>query len=105
MFEAAGYSMLGPVALNCAAPDEGNMHLLEAIATPEQKERWLRPLAAGTARSCFCMTEPHPGAGADPSLLTTTAVMDGNSFVINGRKWLITGADGAPLPSSWRAPS
>lgn len=95
VFEAAGYSMLGPVALNCAAPDEGNMHLLEAIATPEQKERWLRPLAAGTSRSCFCMTEPHPGAGADPSLLATTAVMDGNSFVINGRKWLITGADGA----------
>ena len=64
LFEEAGYSPLGPVALNIAAPDEGNMHLLEAIATPQQKERWLRPLAAGEIRSCFCMTEPPPGAGA-----------------------------------------
>ncbi|MBD3759659.1 acyl-CoA dehydrogenase family protein [Rhizorhabdus sp.] len=95
VFEAAGYSMLGPVALNCAAPDEGNMHLLDAVATPEQKERWLRPMAAGETRSCFCMTEPHPGAGSDPSLMKTTAVKDGDDFVINGRKWLITGADGA----------
>lgn len=94
-FEAAGYSMLGPIALNCAAPDEGNMHLMEVVATAEQKERWLRPLAAGETRSCFCMTEPHPGAGADPSLLMTTAVRDGDDFIINGRKWLITGADGA----------
>ncbi len=60
-FEEAGYSPLGPVALNIAAPDEGNMHMLEAIATEEQKERWLRPLAAGEIRSCFCMTEPDPG--------------------------------------------
>lgn len=95
VFEAAGYSMLGPVALNCAAPDEGNMHMLEMIASPAQKERWLRPMAAGVARSCFCMTEPHPGAGADPSLLATTAVKDQDAFVINGRKWLITGASGA----------
>ncbi|WP_342234502.1 acyl-CoA dehydrogenase family protein [Inquilinus sp. OTU3971] len=95
IFEEAGYSMLGPVALNCAAPDEGNMHLLEAVATPEQKRRWLGPLAAGEIRSCFCMTEPHPGAGSDPSKLRTTAVKDGDSFVIDGRKWLITGADGA----------
>src|SRR5689334_7296947 len=58
VFEAAGRSMLGPVALNCAAPDEGNMHLLEHAATPAQKERWLRPLAAGESRSCFAMTEP-----------------------------------------------
>ncbi|MBI5260732.1 MAG: acyl-CoA/acyl-ACP dehydrogenase [Bradyrhizobium sp.] len=95
VFEAAGYSMLGPVAMNCAAPDEGNMHLMERIATPEQKERWLRHLAAGETRSCFCMTEPHPGAGADPSLLMTTAVKSGDEFIINGRKWLITGAEGA----------
>lgn len=94
-FEAAGYSMLGPIALNCAAPDEGNMHLMEVVATPAQKERWLRPLARGETRSCFCMTEPHPGAGADPTLLATTAVKDGDSFIINGRKWLITGAEGA----------
>lgn len=95
MFEAAGYSMLGPIALNIAAPDEGNMHLMAEVATDAQKGRWLKPLAAGETRSCFCMTEPHPGAGADPSLLKTTAVKEGDAFVINGRKWLITGADGA----------
>jgi len=95
IFEAAGYSMLGPVALNCAAPDEGNMHLMQAVASTEQKERWLKPLAEGKTRSCFCMTEPSPGAGSDPTLLKTTAINDGDDFVINGRKWLITGADGA----------
>jgi alkylation response protein AidB-like acyl-CoA dehydrogenase len=95
VFEEAGYSMLGPVALNIFAPDEGNMHLLEAVASPEHKERWLRPLAAGTIRSCFCMTEPTPGAGSDPSMLQTTAKLDGDHYVINGRKWFTTGADGA----------
>jgi acyl-CoA dehydrogenase len=95
VFEEAGYSPLGPVALNIFAPDEGNMHLLEVVATPEQKERWLRPLAGGEIRSCFCMTEPAPGAGADPSMLQTTAVKDGDHYVINGRKWFITGAEGA----------
>jgi acyl-CoA dehydrogenase len=94
-FEEAGYSPLGPVALNVFAPDEGNMHLLEAVATRAQKERWLRPLAAGTIRSCFCMTEPAPGAGSDPSMLTSTATRDGDDYVINGAKWFITGADGA----------
>jgi len=94
-FEEAGYSPLGPIALNVFAPDEGNMHLLDAVATPEQKERWLRPLAAGAIRSCFCMTEPAPGAGSDPSMLTTTATRDGDQYVINGGKWFITGADGA----------
>ena len=96
-FEEAGYSPLGPVALNIAAPDEGNMHLLEAIATPVQKERWLRPLAAGAIRSCFCMTEPPPGAGADPSMLQTIARRDGDDYVINGSKWFITGAEGAAV--------
>jgi acyl-CoA dehydrogenase len=95
VFEAAGYSMLGPVALNCAAPDEGNMHLMQAVASAEQKQRWLEPLAQGKTRSCFCMTEPSPGAGSDPTLLMTTAINDGDDFIINGRKWLITGADGA----------
>jgi alkylation response protein AidB-like acyl-CoA dehydrogenase len=95
VFEEAGYSPLGPIAMNVFAPDEGNMHLLEAAATPAQKERWLRPLAAGEIRSCFCMTEPPPGAGADPNMLLTTAVKDGNHYVINGRKWFITGAVGA----------
>jgi acyl-CoA dehydrogenase len=95
VFEAAGYSPLGPVALNCAAPDEANMHLLEQIAEEHQKECWLRPLAAGDIRSCFMMTEPAPGAGSDPSMLQTTARRDGSEFVIDGRKWLITGANGA----------
>jgi acyl-CoA dehydrogenase len=97
VFEEAGYSPLGPVALNIAAPDEGNMHLLEAVALPEQKERWLRPLASGEIRSCFCMTEPPPGAGADPSMLQTIATCDGDDYVIRGGKWFITGAQGATL--------
>ena len=96
-FEEAGYSMLGPVALNVFAPDEGNMHLLEAVATKAQKEQWLRPMVEGKIRSCFCMTEPAPGAGSDPSMLATTARPDGDDYVIDGRKWFITGADGARL--------
>ena len=95
VFEEAGYSPLGPLAMNIFAPDEGNMHLLEALATPAQQARWLVPLAAGETRSCFCMTEPDPGAGSDPSMLRTTAVRDGDDYVINGRKWFITGAVGA----------
>ena len=95
VFEEAGYSRLGPVALNVHAPDEGNIHLLEAVATPTQKERWLRPLVAGRTRSCFAMTEPAPGAGADPSMLKTTARRDGDHYVISGTKWFITGATGA----------
>lgn len=95
VFEEAGYSLLGPLAMNIAAPDEGNMHLLEAVATPAQKERWLRPLAGGDIRSCFCMTEPAPGAGSDPSALKTMAVRSGDEFVITGEKWFITGAEGA----------
>ena len=96
VFEAAGYSLLGPQALNCAAPDEGNMHLLEVVANEEQKAQWLRPLAAGDIRSCFSMTEPD-GAGSDPGMLAATARQDGNHWVINGRKWFITGYDGAKL--------
>ena len=92
VFEAAGYSPLGPVALHCAAPDEGNMHLLEEVASQAQKDQFLRPLAAAVHRSCFAMTEPSPGAGSDPSLMLTTAIGDGETFEINGRKWLITGA-------------
>lgn len=95
VFEEAGYSWLGPTAMNIHAPDEGNIHLMEEVATEAQKERWLRPQVEGKTRSCFCMTEPAPGAGADPSLLNTTAVRDGDHYVINGLKWLITGADGA----------
>lgn len=94
VLRASGYSLLGPLALNCAAPDEGNMHLLEQIATPEQKARFLEPLVAGEIRSSFFMTEPN-GAGSDPEMLSTSAVQEGDEWVINGRKWFITGADGA----------
>jgi len=95
VFEEAGYSRLGPTAMNIHAPDEGNIHLMEEVATSAQKERWLRPQVAGETRSCFAMTEPAPGAGSDPSAMTTTAVRDGDDYVINGVKWFITGADGA----------
>lgn len=99
IFEAAGYSPLATIAMNIFAPDEANMHLLEQVADDAQKEEWLRPLAAGAIRSCFMMTEPAPGAGADPSMLLTTARRAGNradaDFVIDGTKWLITGAVGA----------
>ena len=95
VFEEAGYSTLGPTAMNIHAPDEGNIHLLEVVANEAQKERWLRPLVEGKIRSCFAMTEPAPGAGADPSMLVTTAVRDGNDYIINGAKWFITGATGA----------
>jgi acyl-CoA dehydrogenase len=95
VFEEAGYSILGPQALNCAAPDEGNMHMLSVIATDEQRDRYLAPLAAGDVRSCFAMTEPAPGAGSDPSMLRTTATRVDGGWSITGRKWFITGAEGA----------
>ena len=95
IFEEAGYSPLGPTAMNIHAPDEGNVHLMDVVASEEQKERWLRSLVEGKTRSCFAMTEPAPGAGSDPSMLETTAVRDGDDYVINGEKWFITGAKGA----------
>ena len=95
VFEEAGYSPLGPVALAIAAPDEGNGHLLERVGSPEQHERYLRPLAEGRQRSMFCMTEPDGGAGSDPSMMRTEAREVEDGWVVNGRKWLITGADGA----------
>lgn len=95
VFEEAGWSPLGPIALNIPAPDEGNVHLMEVVATHAQKERWLRPLVEGKIRSCFCMTEPSPGAGSDPSMLQTRARRDGDHYVIDGLKTFITGATGA----------
>jgi acyl-CoA dehydrogenase len=97
VFEAAGYSVFGPVALNIAAPDEGNVHLLAHVATAEQKSRWLAPLVGGTIRSAFAMTEPAPGAGSDPSALHTRAEWTGRKWRITGQKWFITGADGASV--------
>lgn len=95
VFEAAGYSLFGPLALNIAAPDEGNVHLLDRVATAEQQDSYLRPLVLGELRSAFAMTEPAPGAGSDPSMLTTRAERSGSGWLINGRKHFITGADGA----------
>lgn len=95
ILEECGYSLLGPQALNCAAPDEGNLHMLDLIASPAQRERYLVPLAAGETRSCFSMTEPAPGAGSDPSMLRTTARKTDGGWLIDGHKWFITGAEGA----------
>jgi acyl-CoA dehydrogenase len=95
VFEAAGRSPLGPLALHCAAPDEGNMHLLLRAATPEQRAKYLEPLARGETRSCFAMTEPAPGAGSDPTMLRTRASRRDGSWVIDGHKWFTSGAEGA----------
>lgn len=89
-----GVAPLGALGMNCMAPDEGNMHTLLLAGTEEQKERWLRPLAEGSIRSCFAMTEPDV-ASSDPTNLETTAVRDGDEWVINGTKWCTTGAIGA----------
>ena len=97
IFEASGYSLLGPQAMNCSAPDEGNMHMLEVVANIKQKQEWLKPLAAAKIRSCFSMTEPSPGAGSDPTMLKTTATKTDNGWLINGEKWFITGFNGAKL--------
>ena len=99
VLKASGLSPLGPVAVNTMAPDEGNMFLLGKIASADQKTRFLDPLIAGDARSAFFMTEPaaEGGAGSDPSMMQTTAVPDGNHWVINGRKAFITGAQGAKV--------
>lgn len=95
IFEAAGYSTLGALALNIQAPDEGNTNLLWQVATPEQQEAWLRPMVSGRVRSVFAMTEPDNGAGSDPSLLKTVARQEGQEWVISGRKTLISGLPGA----------
>jgi alkylation response protein AidB-like acyl-CoA dehydrogenase len=92
--QECGVSGLASLGLNAMAPDEGNMHTLLHAGSEAQKERWLRPLAAGEIRSCFAMTEPDV-ASSDPLNLQTTAVRDGEEWVLNGRKWFITGAEGA----------
>ena len=87
-------STWGPYVVNCYAPDEGNMHTLLHWGTPEQKQRYLRPMCDGTTRSCFAMTEPEV-AGSDPTLMQTRGVTDGDHWVLNGHKWFISGARGA----------
>ncbi|HEY6870859.1 MAG TPA: acyl-CoA dehydrogenase [Novosphingobium sp.] len=95
----SGLSPLGPLAVNTMAPDEGNMYLLGHEGSPEQKERFLKPLVEGRARSAFLMTEPagDGGAGSDPSMMKTTCRQDGNHWVVNGRKCFITGYQGAKV--------
>ncbi len=99
VLKRSGLSPLGPVAVNTAAPDEGNMYLIGKVASARQKERFLAPLVQGEARSAFFMTEPAAdgGAGSDPSMLQTTAERDGSDWVIRGRKAFITGAEGAAV--------
>jgi len=92
--EVLGQSPLGHITFGCQAPDAGNAELLHLFGSDEQTEQWLKPLAAGDIRSCFAMTEPHT-AGSNPTLLDSTAVLDGDEWVINGRKWFTTSADGA----------
>ena len=90
-YEEMGHSLFGPASFNCAAPDDGNMILLERVGTEAQKERWLDPIIEGRVRSSFAMTEPAPGSGSDPSMMLTSAERDGDQWRINGRKWFITG--------------
>ncbi len=92
--EELGRTPLGHYVFNCQAPDAGNMEILQEFGTPEQKETWLKPLVAGKIRSCFSMTEPgYPGS--NPVWMNTTAVLEGDSYVINGRKWFTSSADGS----------
>ena len=91
-YEAMNRSIFGPVVFNSAAPDDGNMMVLERVATPEQKARWLAPIVSGAVRSAFAMTEPHPGGGSDPGMIATRAERRGDAYVVTGRKWFITGA-------------
>lgn len=94
-YEAMNRSIFGPVTFNSVAPDDGNMMVLEAVGTPAQKERWLQPMVDGRVRSSFAMTEPAPGSGSDPSMMMTRAQKHGDTYVVTGRKWFITGAEEA----------
>lgn len=96
LYEEMNRSIFGPVCFNSAAPDDGNMMLLNKVATEAQKERWLQPIVDGKVRSAFAMTEPQPGSGSDPAgMMLTKAERKGDKWIVNGRKWFITGAEGA----------
>jgi alkylation response protein AidB-like acyl-CoA dehydrogenase len=92
--EVLGRSPVGHYVFGCQAPDAGNMEILIHFGTPAQQDRWLKPLLRGEQRSCFSMTEPEQ-AGSNPVWLGTTARRDGDEWVVDGRKWFTTGADGA----------
>ena len=92
-YEEMGRSIFGPVVFNCAAPDDGNMIVLDRVGTPAQKERWLQPIIDGQVRSALAMTEPAPGSGSDPlGMMLTKAEKSGDKWVVHGHKWFITGA-------------
>jgi acyl-CoA dehydrogenase len=91
-YEEMNRSIFGPVVFNSSAPDDGNMMILEKAATEQQKQRWLDPIVSGEVGSSFVMTEPHPGGGSDPGMMLTTAKKVGDSYILRGRKWFITGA-------------
>ncbi len=91
-YEEMNRSIFGPVVFNSAAPDDGNMMVLNKVATESQKERWLQPIINGDVRSSFVMTEPAPGSGSDPGMMLTTAVRKGGDWIVNGTKHFITGA-------------
>src|SRR3954453_2898436 len=92
LYEEGNRSIFGPLPFNCAAPDDGNMNLLALVGTDAQKDKWLRPIVDGKVRSSFAMTEPAPGGGSDPGMIRTRAEKKGDTWVIHGHKWFITGA-------------
>ena len=92
MYQEANRSIFGPVVFNAAAPDDGNMMLLAAVGSEAQRDRWLAPIVDGSVRSAFAMTEPAPGGGSDPGMIRTRAERRDGRWVIEGRKWFITGA-------------
>ncbi len=97
-YEEMSRSIFGPVVFNCAAPDDGNMILLNKVASEAQKDRWLQPIVDGRARSAIVMTEPAPGSGSDPAgMMKTRAEKKGDTWVVHGHKWFITGAEAAAI--------
>ncbi len=95
-YEEMARSIFGPVVFNAAAPDDGNMVVLNKVGTEAQKDKWLQPIIDGRVRSAIVMTEPHPGAGSDPAgMMRTTATKKGEGWTVEGHKWFITGAEAA----------
>ena len=100
-YEAMNRSIFGPVCFNSAAPDDGNMMVLDTLGTPAQKERWLKPIAEGKVRSAFAMTEPHPGGGSDPGMMLTRAEKTEGGYVLNGSKMWISNSPIADVFVVW----